>query len=75
MKRGRPKLKIEAPIVLVFKNTAKSIIKIKMIENLELEEILDPERKIPGISDNAEILEIGVGQNFYKKLKEEYEIK
>jgi len=57
------------PVVVTFKtsNRSNAKTKTKVIRNRNIDEVLDKKTKIPGIPENAVILEIGVGKNFIKK--------
>ena len=58
------------PVVVKFKtsNRSNAKIKVKVIRNKNIDEVLDKKTKIPGISEKAVILEIGVGKSFIKKV-------
>ena len=86
MKRGRPKGSKNTgnslgfnknqtygglPVFIVFKNTPKSKIKIKVWENTNVDYINSLD-KIPGISENAEILHLGSGISLIEKYKALY---
>lgn len=57
------------PVVVTFKtsNRSNAKTKTKVIRNRNIDEMLDKKTKIPGIPENAVILEIGVGKNFINK--------
>ena len=57
------------PVVVTFKtsNRSNAKTKTKVIRNRNIDEVLDKKTKIPGIPENAVILEIGVGKNFINK--------
>ena len=45
---------------------------MKTLRNKPIDDVL--ERKIPGIPDNAVILEIGMGELFEQKYKQKYKL-
>jgi len=61
-------------ITIVFKTSNRSNAKTKMktLRNKSIDDVL--ERKIPGIPDNAVILEIAMGDLFEMKLKDKYKL-
>lgn len=64
-----------APIVMVFKtsNRKNAKTKIKVWNSYNIDYILSQD-KLPGVPDNAEILEIGLGKIFIDKYKQKYKI-
>ena len=64
----------KADVTIVFKTSARSNAKTKMktLRNKSIDDVL--ERKIPGIPDNAVILEIAIGELFEEKLKQKYKL-
>jgi hypothetical protein len=64
----------KADVTIVFKTSARSNAKTKMktLRNKNIDDVL--ERKIPGIPDNAVILEIGMGELFEEKYKQKYKL-
>lgn len=64
----------KADVTIVFKtsNRSNAKTKIKTLRNKHIDDVL--ERKIPGIPDNAVILEIGMGELFEAKLKQKYKL-
>ena len=58
------------PVVVTFKtsNRSNARVKQKVIRNKNVDEVLDVKTKIPGIPEKAIILEIGLGENFIKKI-------
>jgi hypothetical protein len=64
----------KADVTIVFKTSARSNAKTKMktLRNKHIDDVL--ERKIPGIPDNAIILEIGMGELFEQKYKQKYKL-
>lgn len=65
---------IKGPISIVFKTSNRSNAKTKMktYKNKTIDDVLTS--KIPGIPDNAVILEIGMGSVFEEKYKEKYNL-
>jgi len=61
-------------VTIVFKTSNRSNAKTKMktLRNKSIDDVL--ERKIPGIPDNAVILEIAMGEIFENKLKHKYKL-
>ena len=61
-------------VTIVFKtsNRSNAKTKIKTLRNKSIDDVL--ERKIPGIPDNAVILEIAMGEIFENKLKHKYKL-
>ena len=57
------------PVVVTFKtsNRSNAKTKINVINNKNVDEVLDVNTKIPGIPENAVILEIGLGESFIEK--------
>jgi len=77
-----PKVKIDKkqnyggmPIVMVFKTSNRSNAKTKMKvwRNTNVDYILS-EAKLPGVPDNAIILEVGVGENFIERYQLKYNL-
>ena len=64
----------KADVTIVFKTSARSNAKTKMktLRNKSIDDVL--ERKIPGIPDNAVILEIAIGELFEEKYKQKYKL-
>ena len=60
------------PVVVKFKtsNRSNAKTKVKVINNKNVDEVLDVKTKIPGIPENAVILEIGLGKSFIKKFED-----
>lgn len=54
------------PVVVTFKTSNRSNAKTKkkVFNNRSIDDILDPDTKLPGIPNNAIIEHIGVGSNF-----------
>ena len=77
-----PKIKAEKskaynqqPVVMVFKTSNRSNAKVKMkVWNNENIDYIISAKKLPGVSDNAIILELGVGQGFIEKWRSKYNL-
>ena len=65
-----------SPVVLVFKSSNRSNAKIKMkvFRNRNIDEVNDIDVKLPGVPENAIILELGVGTPLIDKCKKKYNI-
>tara|TARA_R110000851_G_scaffold243672_1_gene396355 strand:+ start:1143 stop:1559 length:417 start_codon:yes stop_codon:yes gene_type:complete len=63
------------PVVMVFKTSNRSNAKVKMKiwKNENIDYILTA-KKLPGVPDKAEILELGVGQGFIEKYQSKYNL-
>ncbi len=61
-------------ITIVFKTSTRSNAKMKMktFRNKCIDDILD--KKLPGIPDNAVIVELGMGELFEQKWKTKYNL-
>jgi hypothetical protein len=61
-------------VTIVFKTSNRSNAKTKMktLRNKSIDDVL--EKKIPGIPDNAVILEIGMGSRFEQQYKQKYKL-
>jgi len=64
----------KADVTIVFKTSNRSNAKTKMktLRNKSIDDVL--EKKIPGIPDNAVILEIGLGHRFEQQWKTKYKL-
>jgi hypothetical protein len=58
----------------VFKTSERSNAKTKMkvFSNKNIDEVLDENVNLPGVPDNAVIMDIGVGENFINQYKTKY---
>jgi hypothetical protein len=61
-----------SPIVVVFKSGKK--VKMKVINNKNIDEVLDGDNKIPGIKDSNEIIDIGLGESFIRIFSQKHKI-
>jgi len=63
------------PVVMVFKTSNRSNAKTKMkIWNNENIDYIMSAKKLPGVPDKAEILELSVGKSFIKKYQSKYSL-
>lgn len=64
------------PVTVVFKTSsrANAKVKIKTFLTKKIDDILDPEIKVSGLPSRAVIEQIGVGNNFEQKYKEQFGI-
>ena len=60
---------LNLPITVTFKTSNRSNAKTKkkVIRNINLDEVLDINTRIPGIPTNAVITHIGIGEKYTKK--------
>ena len=60
---------------MVFKtsNRSNAKVKIKVWNNENIDYIISA-KKLPGVSDNAIIMELGVGQGFIEKWRSKYNL-
>jgi len=74
---GRTKAYVGSPVVLVFKtsNRSNAKTKIKVFKNRNIDEVLDPDTKLPGVPSTAVFVHLGIGRSFVDKFKSEYNIK
>ena len=61
-----------SPIVVIFKSGKK--VKMKVINNKNIDEVLDGDNKIPGIKDSNEIIDIGLGESFIRIFSQKHKI-
>jgi len=73
---AREKSYVSDPVVVVFKtsNRSNAQTKIKVFNNRNVDQIIDPKSKLPGIPETAVWLEVGVGEVFIEKFKSKYKI-
>ena len=63
------------PVVMVFKTSNRSNAKIKMkVWNNENVDYILTSKKLPGVPEIAEILEVGVGSSYIKHYQEKYDL-
>jgi hypothetical protein len=72
--KGRPS-ETKIPIVVVYKkpNGKKHI--LQSFENVELDSILNSNLRKPIISNEFELVDIGIGASFIERYKKQYKIK
>jgi hypothetical protein len=71
--KGRPSEK-KLPVVVIYKKpTGKKY--YMMITESSVDDILNSSKRNPSIPNNYEIVDIGVGESFVEKFKEQYNIK
>jgi hypothetical protein len=65
---------IKGPVVLVFKTSNRSNAKTKMkvYKNRNVDQV--NEKKLPGVPENAVVLELAVGESFIDTYKHKYKL-
>ena len=73
---ARGKDVINAPIVMVWKTSERSnaVTKIKKFNGYHIDYVLSTHSKLPGVPEDAIILELGIGRKFYELWKNKYKI-
>ena len=71
--KGRPAEKKLVVVVVYKKPTGKK--HYMLTTESSVDDILDEKKRNPLIPNNYEIVDIGVGETFVKKFKEQYDIK
>ena len=73
---ARSKSYVDDPVIVVFKtsNRSNAQTKMKIFKNKNVDEVIDPKYKLPGIPDAAVWLEVGVGEVFIQKYQSKYKI-
>jgi hypothetical protein len=73
---ARGKLYVDEPVVVVFKtsNRSNAQTKIKVFKNKNVDEVIDPKYKLPGIPETAVWLEVGIGETFIQKYSNKYKL-
>ena len=73
---GREKDQINAPVVMVWKTSERSnaVTKIKKFNGYHIDYILSAHSKLPGVPQDAIILELGIGRKFYDIWKAKYKL-
>lgn len=74
MSRGRPTRKI-IPTVVVYKKSTTSKKHYLLITEEHVDEILVSTKRKPLLPSTYDIVEIGVGESFISRYKEQYNIK
>ena len=63
------------PVVMIFKTSNRSNAKTKIkVWNNENVDYINSTKKLPGVPEKAEILELGVGSSFINYYKEKYNL-
>jgi hypothetical protein len=73
---ARSKSYVDDPVVVVFKtsNRSNAQTKMKVFNNRNVDEVIDPKTKLPGIPEVAVWMEVGVGESFIEKYKSKYKL-
>ena len=73
---ARSKSYVNDPVVVVFKtsNRSNAQTKMKIFNNRNVDEVINPKSKLPGIPEVAVWLEVGIGESFIQKYKSKYKI-
>lgn len=73
---ARGKSYVDDPVVVVFKtsNRSNAQTKMKVFKNKNVDEVIDPKYKLPGIPEIAVWLEVGLGEIFIKKYQLKYKL-
>jgi hypothetical protein len=73
---ARGKSYVDEPVVVVFKtsNRSNAQTKIKVFKNKNVDEVIDPKYKLPGIPETAVWLEVGIGETFIQKYSNKYKL-
>ena len=76
MPRGRSTSYPKVPIVIAFatSNRSNAKYKVKVIRNRTIDDLIDCNYIIPGISAKAVIKEVGMGEIFIERYKKKYGI-
>jgi|TARA_R110000782_G_scaffold131659_1_gene223468 hypothetical protein len=71
---AREKAYSNSPVVMVFRTSNRSNAKVKMKiwKNKNIDQV--QEEKLAGVPQNAEILELAVGESFIQKYKLKYKL-
>ena len=73
---ARSKSYVDDPVVVVFKtsNRSNAQTKMKIFNNRNVDEVINPKSKLPGIPEVAVWMEVGIGESFIQKYKSNYKI-
>ena len=73
---ARSKSYVDDPVIVVFKtsNRSNTQTKMKIFKNKNVDEVIDPKYKLPGIPDTAIWLEVGIGEIFIQKWQSKYKL-
>jgi len=68
---------LDIPLVIVFKVSKRANAKnrMKVIKHMNIDKFLHAGTRVPGIPQDAVILQIGCGKQFIPKYKKHYKIK
>ena len=74
MPRGRTSTYPKIPIVIAFatSNRSNAKHKVKVVRNRTIDDLIDCNYIIPGISSKAVIKEVGIGNIFIERYKKKY---
>ena len=74
MPRGRSTSYPKVPIVIAFatSNRSNAKYKVKVVRNRTIDDLIDCNYIIPGISSKAVIKEVGIGNIFIERYKKKY---
>jgi hypothetical protein len=73
---ARSKSYVDDPVIVVFKtsNRSNAQTKMKIFKNKNIDEVIDPKCKLPGIPEAAIWLEVGLGEIFIQKWQSKYKL-
>ena len=73
---ARSKSYVDDPVVVVFKtsNRSNAQTKMKIFNNRNVDEVINPKSKLPGIPEIAVWMEVGIGESFIQKYKSKYKL-
>lgn len=64
---------VSGPIVIVFKTSDRTNAKTKLkVSNHNVDDLI--EYKVPGVPNDAIILDVGIGENYIKKYETKYNL-
>ncbi len=68
---------LDLPLIIVFKVSKRKNAKnrMKIIKHMNIDKFLHSGTRVPGIPQNAVILQIGIGNQFKEIYKKQYKIK
>jgi len=74
MPRGRTSEYPKVPITIVFTTSDRvnAKVKMKVIRNRNIDEIIDLNYNLPGIPEKAVIKEVGIGEIFIERYQKKY---
>jgi len=73
---ARSKSYVDDPVVVVFKtsNRSNAQTKMKVFNNRNVDEVINPKSKLPGIPEIAVWVEVGVGESYIDSFKLKYSL-